>query len=145
MDPGGSASTNTVSFCIIQYQSELIAVQDLLLTKGKNMRQINNKKEFEKLFTESQALVCDFSASWCGPCKSLEPVLKKLEKDNQDIVFVQIDVNKQRELSDKYRIQAMPTVLFVKKGKEIKRIVGFKDYEALSKHAKKLLDAEASL
>ena len=145
MDPGGNASTSTVSSFIIQYQSELIAVQNLLQTKGKNMRQINNKNEFEKLFTESHALVCDFSASWCGPCKSLEPVLKKLEKDNQDIVFVQIDVDKQRELSDKYRIQAMPTVLFVRKGKEIKRIVGFKDYEALSKHAKKLLDLEASL
>jgi len=108
------------------------------------MREIKNTREFEKIWTESQALVCDFSASWCGPCKMLEPVLRKLENENPSIAFVKVDVDEQEELSGMYKIQAMPTMLFVKKGKVVKRIVGFEDYKSLSKHAKKLLDAGAS-
>lgn len=103
------------------------------------MKYIKTKTEFENLWTESQALVCDFSAAWCGPCKMLEPVLRKLEKEYPEITFVKVDVDKQDGLSEEHGVQAMPTLLFVKNGKEIKRIVGYKDYEDLSKQAKKLL------
>lgn len=104
---------------------------------------IESRNEFEKLWNDAQALVCEFSATWCGPCQMLGPVLKKLEKDNPNIAFVKIDVDEQDDLSEEHKIRAMPTLLFVKKGKEIKRIVGYKDYETLSKQAKKLLAKEA--
>jgi thioredoxin 1 len=103
------------------------------------MHKITSEREFERVWKESEALICDFSASWCGPCKMLEPVLRRLEKDCPDIVFVNVDVDEMFDLSERHRIEAMPTVLFVRKGRETKRIIGFDGYETLSKEAKRLL------
>lgn len=103
------------------------------------MRRIKDKGEFERLWKESRTLICDFSASWCGPCKMLEPVLKKLEKEHPDIVFAKVDIDENEGLSDAHKIQAVPTILFVKKGKVLRRITGLVSYQELSGHAKKLL------
>jgi thioredoxin 1 len=103
------------------------------------MKHIKTKTEFEKLWSGSQALICDFSATWCGPCKMLEPILEKLEKENPMIKFVKVDIDVHEELSDQHKVQAVPTVFFVRKGKVIRRIVGVGGYGDLSREAKKLL------
>ncbi len=102
------------------------------------MKNIRSEEEFSRIWNESGALVCDFSAAWCGPCKMLEPVLRRLEKENPDITFVKVDVDELSDLSDEHKIQAMPTLLFVRRGREIKRIVGLQDHATLSKHVKRL-------
>jgi thioredoxin 1 len=107
------------------------------------MKHIKNTIEFEKLWNESQALVCDFSATWCGPCKALEPILAKLEKEHPDIVFAKVDIEKHAELSDEHKVQAVPIMFFVRKGKVLRKIVGVESYRNLSKQAKKLLAHEA--
>jgi thioredoxin 1 len=103
------------------------------------VRRIRTEEEFEKIWNEARALVCDFTAPWCGPCRQLEPVLKELEKEHKDIVFVKVDVEEMWDLSEKLGVESMPTLLFVRKGKEVKRIVGFRSRETLSREAKRLL------
>jgi thioredoxin-like negative regulator of GroEL len=69
----------------------------------------------------------------------LEPILERLEKENPGIKFVKVDIDMHQELSDEHKVQAVPTVFFVGKGKVIRRIVGVESYRNLSKEAKKLL------
>jgi thioredoxin 1 len=101
------------------------------------IRKIRSDAEFKELLG-AKALVCDFSASWCGPCKALEPVLKMLEKAFPKAVFAQVDIDEQPRLSDSHGIRAIPTILFVRNGKEVDRIVGYKDFHVLNKLVKKL-------
>ncbi len=109
-----------------------------MIKGGSEMKHIKNKKEFETLWNKSPALVCDFSASWCGPCRALEPALKKLEQAFPEAVFAKVDVDEQSELADKYDIKLVPTVIFVKKGKIVHKGLGAMKYEDLTRLVKKL-------
>lgn len=79
-------------------------------------------------------IVIDFYATWCGPCKRIEPLYEMLKSEYSDrIDFKSVDVDEDLEMTARYKIEAMPTfVILDKTGKEINRIVGA-DHEALSK------------
>lgn len=63
-----------------------------------------------------------FTASWCQPCQALKPYLSKFEKENEDqIVVVGIDVDANPELTEKYGIISIPTLILVIDNKEISR------------------------
>ena len=72
----------------------------------------------------SGAVIIDFFATWCGPCKKIAPAFEKLAEVYPSIVFLKVDVDESPELVDKYEIQAMPTFLFMKNGVVVKRIEG---------------------
>ena len=65
-----------------------------------------------------------FSAVWCGPCKALAPVMKGIKGEYSDVVFETIDVDTDHEQASKYGIRSVPTVVFVKDGIEVDRLVG---------------------
>jgi len=71
-----------------------------------------------------QLVVVDFWASWCGPCKSMDPVLQNLATNNPDVKFVKIDTDKHHKIKDDFSIYGLPTLLYIKNGKEISRTVG---------------------
>lgn len=108
------------------------------------MREIGSEEELEALIHNASALICDFSATWCGPCKSLEPVLDRLEKAHPEITYIKVDVDEHKELSVKHRVRYVPTVFFVRRGKVVRRIEGWSSYEILDKLAKKLLSEKES-
>ncbi len=70
--------------------------------------------------------VLDFYATWCHPCKKLDPELKKLEINYPNINFLKIDIEEQKELCEKYNIKAVPTIIIINENKEIlSKIEGF--------------------
>ncbi|XP_076955661.1 thioredoxin H2-like [Bidens hawaiensis] len=83
----------------------------------------NQTKQSPKL------MVVDFSASWCGPCKMLEPFIKSLSAKYQEIDFIKIDVDELQDVAQQFGVQAMPTLVLLKQGKEIERVVGAKKDE----------------
>lgn len=84
--------------------------------------------------------IIKFSAAWCGPCKRLEPTIVKLESEFPEAKIVRVDVDDQPEIAQKYRVRALPTLLFLKDGQEVNRVVGLSMIEPLRKIIRELLN-----
>ena len=92
----------------------------------------SKKRSFNDIINSDQLTLLDFSASWCGPCQAMEPVLKKISsKHKEDVRILKIDVDKNKALSNKMRIQGVPTFMFFKKGKMLWRKSGMQSGKAL--------------
>ena len=68
------------------------------------------------------AVLLDFTATWCGPCQQMSPIVSRLEREGFPIKKVDVDEN--RELSRRYRIESIPAFVLVVDGKEVSRVVG---------------------
>lgn len=90
-----------------------------------------NEKEFEELIKREDLTVVDFSASWCMPCRMLKPILERVEKVYDTVVFANVDISDEEELSERYRIFSVPTVVAFKKGKIVDSMVGLKSYDEI--------------
>ena len=65
-----------------------------------------------------------FSASWCGPCKTLAPTFNEVKNSFSGVLFSEYDIDDSSDVASQLGIRSVPTVLLVKDGKEVKRIVG---------------------
>ncbi len=82
----------------------------------------------------SKVVVIDFMAEWCGPCKMQEPVIEELkEKFGDKVEFKKIDVDKNEELANKYKVMAVPTLIIEKDGKIFEKYVGLTKTHVLEK------------
>ncbi|CAN4124367.1 unnamed protein product [Withania somnifera] len=82
------------------------------------------KLHFDSLKDTNKLVVIDFTATWCGPCKYMEPVLNDFAAKYTDVEFVKIDVDELADVSQEYGVQAMPMFVLIKKGKVVDKIVG---------------------
>jgi len=74
----------------------------------------NYETEQEWKYQGDKAAIIDFYADWCGPCKSIAPVLEELsEQYKDDLIIYKIDTDKEMELSSLFGIQSIPTLLFI--------------------------------
>ncbi len=83
--------------------------------------------EFKQAITAGKNVMIDCFAQWCPPCKRLKPVLERIHKENvyPHILFYAVDVDEGESLAAYLGISSMPTLIFFKDGKEIKREFGF--------------------
>lgn len=73
----------------------------------------------------------DFSATWCGPCKMLHPVLEQIAGEIAGWDFYEIDIDQNQSEAAKYGIRGVPTIIVFKAGQEVDRLVGFRDKPSL--------------
>lgn len=90
--------------------------------------------------TGSGLVLADFWAPWCGPCKMIAPVLEELDSEMGDKVkIVKIDVDENQETAGRFGVMSIPTLIVLKDGEVVDKVVGFQPKEALaellSKHA----------
>lgn len=74
------------------------------------MTEINGEK-LEQLKKEGKKILLDLHGLWCGPCKQLMPRLENIEKEYKDIVFVKMDVDKNKDYAIELGIRSVPTVI----------------------------------
>ena len=80
---------------------------------------------------KSGVVLVDFWASWCGPCRMLSPVVDALSEEMKGLKFGSVNVDEQPELSEKYEVASIPTLLLFKNGKVIANRVGATSKENL--------------
>ena len=89
------------------------------------MEQINTK-QFDELLKGEKPVVCDFFATWCGPCKMLAPVMEQLsQKYSEKAVFVKVDVDENFELAARYGVMSIPLVAIFKGGELSDKSLGY--------------------
>ncbi|GLT40017.1 hypothetical protein SLA2020_141770 [Shorea laevis] len=85
--------------------------------------------EFEASKLSNKLLMIDFTATWCGPCKRMEPVIEDWAARYPDVQFIKIDVDRLEDVARAFGVDVLPAYVFLKKGKEIDRVVGVKKDE----------------
>lgn len=86
----------------------------------------------ERVLKCDKPVLVDFYAEWCGPCKKLGPVLEDFAKDHPEIRVVKVDVDKNSELTSRYGVQSMPTLIVFRDGKTGPPSVGLVPKEYLA-------------
>jgi thioredoxin 1 len=103
--------------------------------------------EFDaKVLKAALPVVVDFWAPWCMPCRAIAPALERLAVEfSEKVTFAKVDTDENPEYAQRYGVQGIPTLLFLRKGKEVNRIVGTLPETALREAVRDLLAKDASL
>ena len=81
--------------------------------------------EFDSAVEQAPLAMVDFWADWCGPCKALSPVIESLAEQYEGKALIgKVNVDEERELAIRFGVMSIPTVVFLKNGREFDRKVG---------------------
>ena len=87
---------------------------------------------FDEIISKYDTVVVDFWAPWCGPCKMIEPSIKKLASEMRGkVVFAELNVDENPKVAMRYRVMSIPTLILFRKGKMMDRSVGALPYDLL--------------
>lgn len=84
----------------------------------------------------SKLKVMDFYAEWCGPCRTLSPIIKDLMDEYGDgeksgVLVEKINVDEHRELAEKYSVRSIPVIIFERDGEVLEKVTGMQSKEFL--------------
>ena len=100
---------------------------------------IPDEAALDELLTNQTLVVVDCTASWCGPCKLVAPLMDQLASEYGDQVTVaKLDIDNNKPVAKRFGIKSIPAVLFFKQGEQVDTVIGAKPYSefssALAKH-----------
>lgn len=93
--------------------------------------------DFNEMIKSEKPTLVDFFATWCGPCKMQGPILEQLKNKVGDAAnIVKVDVDRNADLSAKYQIRSVPTLIVFKNGEPVWRASGLQQLEVLEEKLK---------
>ena len=111
------------------------------MASSKNVVEFTDSNFESEVLQSDQPVLVDFWAEWCMPCRMLAPTIEKLAKDYAGRVKIgKIDTDPNRDVSLKYQISAIPTVILFKDGQVAQKFVGLRQ----ERDFKEALDAVAA-
>lgn len=89
--------------------------------------------EFDDIIKGTKPVLVDFFATWCGPCRVQGPILEQVkQKVGDDAVIVKVDIDRNQEAAERYRVQSVPTLIVFKNGEPVWRAVGVQQADVLA-------------
>jgi len=96
---------------------------------------------FESGLKDKIAMV-DFGASWCVPCRKIEPIIEAMRVKYRDRAHVvKVDINTEASLASTYMVQSIPTLIFFDHGREVTRLIGLQSRATIEDNLNALLTA----
>ncbi|XP_004510093.1 thioredoxin H9-like [Cicer arietinum] len=116
--------------CVVKSQSQSKdddSVYKVEFASG-NVQLITTKESWDQKLEQARGdgkiVIANFSATWCGPCKTIAPYYCELSEKYPSIMFLLIDVDELTDFSTSWDIKATPTFFFLRDGQEIDKLVG---------------------
>lgn len=90
------------------------------------------KENFEnEVLNSEKPVLIDFSATWCGPCKMIAPIVDKIAAENSQYKVCKVDVYDEPELAQAFGVSSIPMLVVIKNGKATSQAVGLRPEEAI--------------
>ncbi|MDR9405094.1 MAG: thioredoxin domain-containing protein [Halothece sp. Uz-M2-17] len=91
---------------------------------------IQNEAESDELIANESVLVVDCTATWCGPCKLVSPLIDQLNEAYSDRAQIRkLDLDDHKPVAKRFEIKSIPAVMFFKGGERVETLVGAKTYD----------------
>ncbi|MEA5505346.1 thioredoxin [Halotia wernerae UHCC 0503] len=98
------------------------------------------ESEFNSLLSEEAVVVVDFTATWCGPCRLISPLMDQLAEEFKGRAkVVKVDIDNNKPIFKKFGLRSIPAVLIFKNGELTETIVGVSPYEQFSSAVEKII------
>lgn len=95
------------------------------------VQELSNNK-YKELLNSDKIVVIDFYAEWCVPCKTLSPTLDTISEENDKVEIVKYNTeNDELDLTNKYGIRNIPTLVFLKGGEPVDRLTGVRTKDSI--------------
>ena len=90
------------------------------------------KDNFQELVLNAdREVLLDFWAPWCGPCRMVSPIVDEISQERQDILVGKVNVDEEMELAAQFQVMSIPTLVVLKKGQVVNRVVGARPKDAI--------------
>ena len=95
-------------------------------------------QNLDSITANSGLVILDFWSPWCSPCNLLNPVIKRLSENNADVTIGKLNTTENGSAARKFDVNAIPTILFFKDGKLVKKLLGYHTEAVLQRYIDEL-------
>ena len=99
-----------------------------------NLPEVNGETFDQEVIQADKPVLVDFGAEWCGPCKMLDPLVEELADEwGEAVKVVKVDVDQNPDITIKYQVMGVPTLMLFKNGQIMERMTGYQPKNRLLK------------